>query len=165
MAHTMESPSVEPKGTRLSHSASCHVPVSMKTNQHGSCSGIINGRPKTCAFHELATVAPGGKLGVNRQETGISCAGILRFALLQNRQTTGAFHSSFPALQNGRSQFVINGNWKISIPGEYNIAGTKLLYRRSADTWESFEVPGPTREDLHLMVNQHRLDSNSHRVN
>lgn len=62
--------------------------------------------------------------------------------------------SSFPhpALQNGRSQFVINGNWKISIPGEYNVAGTKLLYRRSADTWESFEVPGPTREDLHLMV-------------
>lgn len=57
-----------------------------------------------------------------------------------------------PALQNGRSQFVINGNWKISIPGEYNVAGTKLLYRRSADTWESFEVPGPTREDLHLMV-------------
>uniref|UniRef100_A0A8C2Z9J3 ADAMTS like 5 n=1 Tax=Cyclopterus lumpus TaxID=8103 RepID=A0A8C2Z9J3_CYCLU len=53
---------------------------------------------------------------------------------------------------NGRSQFVINGNWKISIPGEYNVAGTKLLYRRSADTWESFEVPGPTKEDLHLMV-------------
>ncbi|KAG7242729.1 hypothetical protein INR49_020104 [Caranx melampygus] len=59
---------------------------------------------------------------------------------------------NYLALQNGRSQFVINGNWKISIPGEYNIAGTKLLYRRSADTWESFEVPGPTQEDLHLMV-------------
>lgn len=75
------------------------------------------------------------------------------------------FQLSFPALQNGRSQFVINGNWKISIPGEYNVAGTKLLYRRSADTWESFEVPGPTSEDLHLMVrlqvHQHRLDSGS----
>lgn len=47
---------------------------------------------------------------------------------------------------------MINGDWKISIPGEYSVAGTKLLYRRSADTWESFEVPGPTREDLHLMV-------------
>ena len=58
----------------------------------------------------------------------------------------------YPALQNGHSQFVINGNWKISIPGEYNVAGTKLVYRRSADTWESFEVPGPTQEDLHLMV-------------
>ncbi len=58
----------------------------------------------------------------------------------------------FKALQNGRSQFVINGNWKINVPGEYNVAGTKLLYRRSADTWESFEVPGPTQEDLHIMV-------------
>lgn len=67
-------------------------------------------------------------------------------------QTSRTFHLFLPALQNGRSQFVINGNWKISIPGEYNVAGTKLLYRRSADTWESFEVPGPTREDLHLMV-------------
>lgn len=57
-----------------------------------------------------------------------------------------------PALQNGHSQFVINGNWKISVPGEYSVAGTKLLYRRSADTWESFEVAGPTQEDLHLMV-------------
>lgn len=57
-----------------------------------------------------------------------------------------------PALQDARSQFVINGNWKISIPGEYSVAGTKLLYRRSADTWESFDVPGPTQEDLHLMV-------------
>lgn len=56
------------------------------------------------------------------------------------------------ALQNGRSQFVINGNWKINVPGEYTVAGTKLLYRRSADTWESFEVPGPTQEDLHIMV-------------
>uniref|UniRef100_A0A8C7LE89 ADAMTS like 5 n=1 Tax=Oncorhynchus kisutch TaxID=8019 RepID=A0A8C7LE89_ONCKI len=57
-----------------------------------------------------------------------------------------------PALQNGRSQFVINGNWKISVPGEYSVAGTKLLYKRSVDTWESFEVPGPTMEDLHVMV-------------
>ncbi|KAI4876160.1 hypothetical protein NFI96_017589, partial [Prochilodus magdalenae] len=59
---------------------------------------------------------------------------------------------NYLALQNGRSQFVINGNWKISVPGEYDVAGTKLLYRRSADTWESFEVPGPTKEDLHVMV-------------
>uniref|UniRef100_A0A8C7LE99 ADAMTS like 5 n=1 Tax=Oncorhynchus kisutch TaxID=8019 RepID=A0A8C7LE99_ONCKI len=59
---------------------------------------------------------------------------------------------NYLALQNGRSQFVINGNWKISVPGEYSVAGTKLLYKRSVDTWESFEVPGPTMEDLHVMV-------------
>uniref|UniRef100_A0A4W4GW59 Uncharacterized protein n=1 Tax=Electrophorus electricus TaxID=8005 RepID=A0A4W4GW59_ELEEL len=55
-------------------------------------------------------------------------------------------------LQNGRSQYVINGHWRISVPGVYDVAGTKLLYRRSADTWESFDLPGPTQEDLHVMV-------------
>ncbi|TRY65857.1 hypothetical protein DNTS_018019 [Danionella cerebrum] len=59
---------------------------------------------------------------------------------------------NYLALQNGHSQFVINGDWKINVPGEYHVAGTKLLYRRSADTWESFELPGPTQEDLHIMV-------------
>ncbi|KAJ8340325.1 hypothetical protein SKAU_G00349580 [Synaphobranchus kaupii] len=59
---------------------------------------------------------------------------------------------NYLALQDGRSQFVINGNWKISVPGEYSVAGTKLLYKRSSDNWESFEVPGPTKEDLHVMV-------------
>ncbi|KAG7271777.1 hypothetical protein CRUP_032680 [Coryphaenoides rupestris] len=64
-----------------------------------------------------------------------------------NQQEDACMH-----YQNGHAQFVINGHWKISVPGEYSVAGTKLLYRRSADTWESFEVPGPTHEDLHIMV-------------
>lgn len=54
---------------------------------------------------------------------------------------------------------MINGNWKINVPGEYSVAGTKLLYKRSADTWESFEVSGPTQEDLHLMVRLTRAAS------
>ncbi|XP_018620493.2 ADAMTS-like protein 5 isoform X2 [Scleropages formosus] len=56
------------------------------------------------------------------------------------------------ALQNRYSQFVINGHWRISRPGEYSVAGTKLLYRRSADTFENFEVLGPTQENLRVMV-------------
>ncbi|XP_028648199.2 ADAMTS-like protein 5 isoform X1 [Erpetoichthys calabaricus] len=59
---------------------------------------------------------------------------------------------NFLALQNGNSQFVINGNWEIDLPGEYNVAGTKLVYKRSTDNGESFEVQGPTQEDLHIMV-------------
>uniref|UniRef100_A0A8C9WSB8 ADAMTS like 5 n=1 Tax=Scleropages formosus TaxID=113540 RepID=A0A8C9WSB8_SCLFO len=31
----------------------------------------------------------------------------------------------------GFGYFVINGHWRISRPGEYSVAGTKLLYRRS----------------------------------
>ncbi|KAE8277806.1 ADAMTS-like protein 4 [Larimichthys crocea] len=85
----------------------------------------------------------GGPFGYN--EVAMIPAGATHIRVTDNSR-------NYLALQNGRSQFVINGNWKISIPGEYNVAGTKLLYRRSADTFESFEVPGPTREDLHLMV-------------
>ncbi|KAJ0001830.1 hypothetical protein NQD34_001626 [Periophthalmus magnuspinnatus] len=59
---------------------------------------------------------------------------------------------NYLVLQNGRSEFIINGHWTISRPGEYPAAGTKLQYRRSSDQWESLELSGPTREDLHLLV-------------
>uniref|UniRef100_A0A3Q4HAW9 ADAMTS like 5 n=1 Tax=Neolamprologus brichardi TaxID=32507 RepID=A0A3Q4HAW9_NEOBR len=85
----------------------------------------------------------GGPFGYN--EVAMIPAGATHIRVTDNSR-------NYLALQNGRSQFLINGNWKISIPGEYSVAGTKLVYRRSADTWESFEVPGPTQEDLHLMV-------------
>lgn len=59
---------------------------------------------------------------------------------------------NYLVLQTGRSQFIINGHWTISGPGEYSVAGTKLLYKRSADVWERIELNGPTQEDLLLMV-------------
>ncbi|MEQ2250111.1 hypothetical protein ILYODFUR_036472 [Ilyodon furcidens] len=85
----------------------------------------------------------GGPFGYN--EVTMIPAGATHIRVTDNSK-------NYLALQNGQAQFVINGNWKISDPGEYNVAGTKLLYRRSADTWESFEVSGPTQENLHLMV-------------
>lgn len=108
---------------------------------------VCGGQNTTCLHHRSVYqsdgLQAGGPFGYN-QVTMIP-AGATHIRVTDNSR-------NYLALQNGRSQFVINGNWKISIPGEYNVAGTKLLYRRSADTWESFEVPGPTREDLHLMV-------------
>nr|XP_014346178.1 PREDICTED: ADAMTS-like protein 5 [Latimeria chalumnae] len=59
---------------------------------------------------------------------------------------------NFLALMNGNSHYVINGNWAIDWPGVYDIAGTKVHYKRSADNYESFEASGPTVEDLHIMV-------------
>uniref|UniRef100_A0A4W3I571 ADAMTS like 5 n=1 Tax=Callorhinchus milii TaxID=7868 RepID=A0A4W3I571_CALMI len=56
------------------------------------------------------------------------------------------------ALRNGSYKYVINGDWVISWPGTYPVAGTKVHYRRSADNKESFEAMGPTKEDLHIMV-------------
>ncbi|KAM8763206.1 ADAMTS-like protein 5 [Acanthopagrus schlegelii] len=108
---------------------------------------VCGGQNTTCLHHKSVyqsnDLEAGGPFGYN--EVAMIPAGATHIRVTDNSR-------NYLALQNGRSQFVINGNWKISIPGEYNVAGTKLVYRRSADTWESFEVPGPTREDLHLMV-------------
>lgn len=59
---------------------------------------------------------------------------------------------SLTALRNRNYHYVINGNWAISYPGVFNVAGTKIQYKRSADNQESFEATGPTEEDLHVMV-------------
>ncbi|XP_026233692.1 ADAMTS-like protein 5 [Anabas testudineus] len=108
---------------------------------------VCGGQNTTCLHHKSVYQSngqeAGGPFGYN--EVTMIPAGATHIRVTDNSK-------NYLALQNGRSQFVINGNWKISVPGEYNVAGTKLLYRRSADTWESFEVPGPTQEDLHLMV-------------
>ncbi|KAM8877231.1 ADAMTS-like protein 5 isoform 1-T1 [Synchiropus picturatus] len=107
------------------------------------CGGLNN----TCLHHRSVYhsngLEAGGPFGYN--EVAMIPAGATHIRVTDNSR-------SYLALQNGRSQFVINGNWKINVPGEYSVAGTKVLYRRSADVWESFEVPGPTKEDLHLMV-------------
>ncbi|KAM4596381.1 ADAMTS-like protein 5 [Fundulus diaphanus] len=108
---------------------------------------VCGGHNTTCLHHksvyQSSGLEAGGPFGYN--EVTMIPAGATHIRVTDNSR-------NYLALQNGRAQFVINGNWKISVPGEYNVAGTKLLYRRSADTWESFEVPGPTQEDLHLMV-------------
>uniref|UniRef100_UPI00398F579E ADAMTS-like protein 5 isoform X2 n=1 Tax=Pristiophorus japonicus TaxID=55135 RepID=UPI00398F579E len=59
---------------------------------------------------------------------------------------------NYLALINGKNHYVINGNWVIDWPGEYDVAGTKVHYRRSASNHESIEATGPTAEDLHVMV-------------
>ncbi|XP_053905778.1 ADAMTS-like protein 5 isoform X5 [Cuculus canorus] len=56
------------------------------------------------------------------------------------------------ALMTSDGRYVLNGDWSIAWPGPYEVAGTRLLYARDRDGTESLEVPGPTDEDLHLMV-------------
>ncbi|KAM3624991.1 uncharacterized protein V6R79_005213 [Siganus canaliculatus] len=108
---------------------------------------VCGGKNATCVHHKSVYLSngleAGGPFGYN--EVAMIPAGATNIRVTDNSK-------NYLALQNNRLQFVINGNWKISIPGEYSVAGTKLVYRRSADTWESFEVPGPTQENLHLMV-------------
>ncbi|KAJ3593549.1 hypothetical protein NHX12_005883 [Muraenolepis orangiensis] len=117
------------------------------SNQQEDACMVCGGQNSSCLHHksvyQSSSQEAGGPLGYN--EVAMIPAGATHIRVTDNSR-------NYLALQNGHSQFVINGHWKISIPGEYSVAGTKLLYRRSADTWESFEVSGPTHEDLHVMV-------------
>ncbi|XP_010875867.2 ADAMTS-like protein 5 isoform X1 [Esox lucius] len=107
---------------------------------------VCGGQNTTCLHHRSVYQNSQGAEGMfEYNEVAMIPAGATHIRVTDNSR-------NYLALQNGRSQFVINGNLKISVPGEYSIAGTKLLYKRSADTWESFEVTGPTKEDLHVMV-------------
>uniref|UniRef100_A0A8C9FM53 ADAMTS like 5 n=1 Tax=Pavo cristatus TaxID=9049 RepID=A0A8C9FM53_PAVCR len=59
---------------------------------------------------------------------------------------------NFLALMRSDGRYVLNGDWSIAWPGPYEAAGTQLLYTRSPDGTESLEAPGPTDEDLHVLV-------------
>ncbi|MGH0175368.1 UNVERIFIED_CONTAM: hypothetical protein FKN15_070201 [Acipenser sinensis] len=107
---------------------------------------VCGGLNTTCLLHRSVYQSPSqavGPFGYN--EVTMIPAGATHIRVTDNSK-------NYLALQNGRSQYVINGNWEIDWPGEYNVAGTKLVYKRSADNRESFEASGPTQEDLHIMV-------------
>ncbi|KAM9215461.1 ADAMTS-like protein 5 [Leptosomus discolor] len=59
---------------------------------------------------------------------------------------------NYLALMTSDGRYVLNGDWSIAWPGPYEVAGTRLHYTRAPDGTESLEAPGPTTEDLHLMV-------------
>ncbi|CAM9764780.1 unnamed protein product, partial [Bubo scandiacus] len=59
---------------------------------------------------------------------------------------------NYLALMTSNGRYVLNGDWSIAWPGPYEVAGTRLHYARAPDGTESLEAPGPTDEDLHVMV-------------
>ena len=47
--------------------------------------------------------------------------------------------------------YIVNGNWVISWPGDVMAAGTVVKYARN-DKIETIDIPGPTSNNLHVMV-------------
>lgn len=47
--------------------------------------------------------------------------------------------------------YEINGNWAMSRPGVYRVAGTEVRYGHNG-SHEFLEAPGPTNEDLYILV-------------
>lgn len=65
------------------------------------------------------------------------------------------------------SEGSINSDWKIELPGEFELAGTTVRYVRRG-LWEKMSAKGPTKAPLHLMVStsfsvvsQYNLDTMS----
>ncbi|XP_057196571.1 A disintegrin and metalloproteinase with thrombospondin motifs 17 isoform X3 [Triplophysa rosa] len=59
-------------------------------------------------------------------------------------------HSRGMALKDS-SKRSINNDWKIELPGEFELAGTTVRYVRRG-LWEKMSAKGPTKTPLHLMV-------------
>uniref|UniRef100_A0A3P8V8I9 ADAM metallopeptidase with thrombospondin type 1 motif 17 n=1 Tax=Cynoglossus semilaevis TaxID=244447 RepID=A0A3P8V8I9_CYNSE len=59
-------------------------------------------------------------------------------------------HTKGMALKDS-SKRSINSDWKIELPGEFELAGTTVRYVRRG-LWEKMSAKGPTKTPLHLMV-------------
>lgn len=63
---------------------------------------------------------------------------------------------SLTALKDS-SERSINNDWKIELPGEFELAGTTVRYVRRG-LWEKMSAKGPTKSPLHLMVRPRLFD-------
>ncbi|XP_035538113.1 A disintegrin and metalloproteinase with thrombospondin motifs 17 [Morone saxatilis] len=61
---------------------------------------------------------------------------------------------SFLALKDSGERS-INSDWKIELPGEFELAGTTVRYVRRG-LWEKMSAKGPTKTPLHLMAGERR---------
>ncbi|XP_054944157.1 A disintegrin and metalloproteinase with thrombospondin motifs 17 isoform X7 [Physeter macrocephalus] len=78
-------------------------------------------------------------------EAAIIPAGARRIRVVEDKPA-----HSFLALKDS-SKRSINSDWKIELPGEFQIAGTTVRYVRRG-LWEKISAKGPTKMPLHLMV-------------
>lgn len=69
----------------------------------------------------------------------------------------GTLRVFLPALKDS-SERSINNDWKIELPGEFELAGTTVRYVRRG-LWEKMSAKGPTKTPLYLMVTPQLLDS------
>ncbi|XP_054711057.1 A disintegrin and metalloproteinase with thrombospondin motifs 7-like [Uloborus diversus] len=59
--------------------------------------------------------------------------------------------TNYLAVQGESGEFYLNGRWFIQWSGEYKAAGTTLYYQRDGEK-ESLHIPGPTKENLRILL-------------
>ncbi|XP_054523190.1 A disintegrin and metalloproteinase with thrombospondin motifs 17 isoform X3 [Pan troglodytes] len=78
-------------------------------------------------------------------EAAVIPAGARRIRVVEDKPA----HSFLALKDSGKGS--INSDWKIELPGEFQIAGTTVRYVRRG-LWEKISAKGPTKLPLHLMV-------------
>lgn len=67
-----------------------------------------------------------------------------------------ASHLDFAAIADEGGSYFFNGNYRVDIPQNFNIAGTVFKYRRPMDIFETgieyIVAQGPTNQGLNIMV-------------
>lgn len=59
---------------------------------------------------------------------------------------------SYFALRNHKGVYFITGNWRVSWPGQYRVAGTTVRYLRPYNEPEKLISSGPINEELVVEV-------------
>ncbi|XP_017295744.1 A disintegrin and metalloproteinase with thrombospondin motifs 17 [Kryptolebias marmoratus] len=118
------------------------------------CDGIVGSSAKedvcgVCNGHGLSCKIVKGDFnhtkGMGYVEAVVIPAGAQRIKVVEDKPL-----QSFLALKDsGRRS--INGDWKIELPGDFQLAGTTVRYVRRG-LWEKISAKGPTKTPLHLMV-------------
>uniref|UniRef100_A0A8D2LWD1 ADAM metallopeptidase with thrombospondin type 1 motif 17 n=1 Tax=Varanus komodoensis TaxID=61221 RepID=A0A8D2LWD1_VARKO len=104
--------------------------------------GVCNGDGKTC---KVVKGDFNHTKGMGYIEAAVIPAGARRIRVMEDKPA-----HSFLALKDS-SKKSINSDWKIELPGEFQIAGTTVRYVRRG-LWEKISAKGPTKIPLHLMV-------------
>ncbi|XP_028678986.1 A disintegrin and metalloproteinase with thrombospondin motifs 17 [Erpetoichthys calabaricus] len=104
--------------------------------------GVCNGDGKSC---KIVKGDFNHTRGTGYIEAAVIPAGARRIKVVEGKPA-----HSFLALKDS-SKRSINNDWKIELPGEFQIAGTTVRYVRRG-LWEKMSAKGPTKTPLHLMV-------------
>ncbi|XP_041918281.1 A disintegrin and metalloproteinase with thrombospondin motifs 17 [Alosa sapidissima] len=104
--------------------------------------GVCNGDGKSC---KIVKGDFNHTRGTGYIEAAIIPVGARRIKVVEDKPS-----HSFLALKDS-SKRSINSDWKIELPGEFELAGTTVRYVRRG-LWEKMSAKGPTKTPLHLMV-------------
>ncbi|XP_012717092.2 A disintegrin and metalloproteinase with thrombospondin motifs 17 isoform X1 [Fundulus heteroclitus] len=104
--------------------------------------GVCNGNGDSC---KIVKGDFNHTKGMGYIEAVVIPAGAWRIKVMEDKPL-----QSFLALKDS-SKRSINSDWKIELPGDFELAGTTVRYVRRG-LWEKISAKGPTKTPLHLMV-------------